>query len=248
MRSSFVLALTTVALVTSACASAPAPAVAPAPAPTTPPAPPPAPEPVATEAPKPMGPQLTATPDDKLGTAPANLGLKIGAKAPSMTLPEARGGTVKLAEVYAKGPTFVVFYRGGWCPFCNLQVHQLQAAKKDFDAKGVNIVAISVDKPTEEAKMQAKQEATFPFLSDPKLAAHKAFNVVHVPGADEKAGLAKYGVDLESYSGEKHGNFAVPAVFLVDRKGIVRFVHIDDDYKTRPSPAQLLAVVEKNKL
>lgn len=127
----------------------------------------------------------------------------------------------------------------------NLQLHELAASKADFDKKGVRLVAISVDKPDEEARTQAKNGVPFPMLSDSGLTVHKAFNVVHVPSEGEANALAGYGVDLEKHSGEKHHSFAVPAVFLVDRSGVVRFAHVDEDFKTRPSPKQLLEVVDQ---
>jgi peroxiredoxin len=134
---------------------------------------------------------------------------------------------------------------GGWCPFCNLQLHQLTLAKPEFDKRGVRIVAISVDKPSEEAKTQAKHGVPFLMLSDSTLALHEKYHVVHVPGDEEKQKLAGYKIDLSAYSGQSHGKFAVPASILVDRKGIVRFVHVDEDYKTRPSAQQLLEVVDR---
>jgi peroxiredoxin len=195
--------------------------------------------------PPPPAPALTDTAADRLGTAPTGLGLKVGAKAPDATLPGIDGKPQKLAALYKQGPTFVVFYRGGWCPFCNLQLHGLTAAKPEFDAKGIKLVAISVDSPGEAAKTQAKQGVAFPMLSDPKLVAHKAFHVVHVPGEAEAKALAGFGVDLEAYSGENHHSFAVPAIFLVDKVGKVRWQHVDEDYKARPSPAQLLEVASR---
>ena len=185
---------------------------------------------------------LAETPADKLGSAPAGLGLKVDSKAPDASLPDVSGKTIRLSALYSQAPTFVVFYRGGWCPFCNLQLHALATAKPDFDKEGLRVVAISVDKPDEEAKTTAKQGVTFPMLSDSDLATHRAFNVVHVPKEAEAKGLAKFGVDLEQYSGKSHHSFAVPAIFLVDRAGVVRWVHIDDDYKTRPSPQQMIEV------
>lgn len=190
---------------------------------------------------------LGVTPDDKLGTTPAGLGLKVGDKAPNVTLDDAAGGKKSIAELASAGPLYIVFYRGGWCPFCNLQMRELAKAKEGFSSRGVRLVAISVDVPTEEAKMQAKHEATFPFLSDPDLAAHRAFNVVHAAGPDEQKALAGYGINLSSYSGKDHKSFAVPAVFLLDRKGVVRFVHVNEDFQTRPSTAQLLGVVDRMK-
>jgi peroxiredoxin len=147
--------------------------------------------------------------------------------------------------MYAKGPTLVVFYRGGWCPFCNIQLHDLSEAKKQFDAKGITLVAISVDLPSEEAKTQAKDGVMFSMLSDPKLVAHQAFNVVKNNTDEEIKKLSGYGIELDKFSGEKHGKFAVPSVFLVDKTGTVRFAHVDSDYQTRPSPAQLLAASDK---
>lgn len=217
------------------------PAAAPAPAPAEP----------AVAAAKPMSPEppkpamvLGETPADKLGTVPEGLGLKVGSKAPDATLPDITGASQNLAALYGQGPTFVVFYRGGWCPFCNLQLHDLSQAKPEFDKRGIRIVAISVDQPGEEAKTQAKNEVAFPMLSDSDLATHKAFNVVHVLAEAEAKALAGHGVDLEKYSGQAHHSIAVPSIFLVDRAGKVRWVHVDKDYKTRPSPTQLLAVAE----
>ncbi|MGH8132950.1 MAG: peroxiredoxin-like family protein [Steroidobacteraceae bacterium] len=196
--------------------------------------------PVRADSPPPV--KLAETPAARLGTAPPGLGIPVGDKAPDATLKDISGTTRKLSDLYARGPVFIVFYRGGWCPFCNLQLHALAEAKLEFDKRGVGLVAISVDQPSQEAKTQAKHRIPFPMLSDSKLLAHKAFNVVHVPGEAEQRALTGYGVDLTAYSGESHKSFAVPSIFLIDRAGIVRFAHIDQDYRTRPSIPQMLAV------
>jgi peroxiredoxin len=188
--------------------------------------------------------KLAETPADKLGAAPAGFGLKVGDKAPDASLPDVTGKMQSLAEIFSQGPTLVIFYRGGWCPYCNLQLHDYAVNKPEFEKRGLRLVAISVDKPSEEAKTQAKHGVPFPMLSDSKLAAHQAYRVVHVPGDPEKQGLAAYHIDLAAYSGESHGDFAVPAIFLVDRNDVVRFVHVEEDYKTRPSARQMLSVAD----
>ena len=188
---------------------------------------------------------LQETPADRLGSVPSGFGLAVGTKAPNGTLPDMTGQPQRLAALYADGPVFVVFYRGGWCPFCNLQLHRLATAMPDFVKKGIRIVAISVDTPGEEAKTQAKQGVPFPMLSDSDLAVHKAFHVVHVPADAEAKALAGHGVDLEKYSGQRHHSFAVPAIFLIDRTGTIRWRHIDEDFKTRPTPAQMLDVADR---
>ena len=199
------------------------------------------------EAPAPTTPQfeLKPTPATALGTAPAGSGLAIGEAAPDATLADITGGMHELKALYASGPTLVVFYRGGWCPFCNLQLHDYSEAKSEFERRGVQIVAISVDQPSEEAKTQARDGVPFPMLSDSRLVAHRAFRVVHVPSDVERKALAGYGIDLAAFSGESHGSYAIPAIFVIDRGGAVRFAHVDEDYKTRPSAAQMLQVVDR---
>ena len=144
----------------------------------------------------PPGPVLNDTPQAKVGVLPPGLGLRVGDKAPDAEVLDLQGQPVKLAGLYAQGPVFLVFYRGGWCPFCNRQLHNLAAAKEQFDAKGLKLAAISVDRPSEEAKTQAKQGVPFPMLSDSKLAAHQAFKVVHQPGEQERGVRACRGRDL----------------------------------------------------
>jgi peroxiredoxin len=189
--------------------------------------------------------KLKMTADDKIGTAPEGLGLLVGAKAPTVSLLEIEGKEVPLADIYQQGPSLLVFYRGGWCPFCNLQLHELSESKAKFDALGVKLIAISVDVPSEEAKTKAKHNVAFTILSDSKLAAHDAFKVTKSNSEEEVKMLSGYGIDLGKYSGEKHSKFAVPSVFLVDKGGIVRFAHVDTDYQTRPSAAQLVTAVTK---
>jgi peroxiredoxin len=190
-------------------------------------------------------PVLAQPAAEKLGTAPDGFGLKVGDKAPDATLPDVTGATRNLSQLYAQRPTLLFFYRGGWCPFCNLQIHEYSAAKPEFDARGVAIVAISVDKPSEEAKTQAKQGVAFPMLSDSKLVAHEAYHVVHATTSEERQFFTTHGLDLSAYSGESHGSYAIPATFVIDRTSIVRFVHVDEDYKTRPSAKQMLEVVDR---
>jgi peroxiredoxin len=190
-------------------------------------------------------PRLHATPVDRLGTMPDGFGLRVGDRAPDAMLVDLTGTTRQLSQLYAAGPVFVVFYRGGWCPFCNLQLHELAAAVPEFDRRRIAIAAISVDVPSEQAKSQARDGVPFAMLSDPELIAHRGFRVVHVADAAQQARLAGLGIDLHGYSGTDHHSFAIPSVFLVDRSATIRFAHVDDDYETRPSARQLLEIADR---
>src|SRR5262249_7660589 len=123
---------------------------------------------------------LAPTPAAALGTAPAGLGLHVGQEAPDAKLADVTGASHSLKARYGSGPTLVMFYRGGWCPFCNLQLHEYSEAKGEFERRGVQIVAISVDQPSAEAKTQMRHGVPFLMLSDSRLDAHRAFHVVHV--------------------------------------------------------------------
>jgi peroxiredoxin len=108
----------------------------------------------------------------------------------------------------------------------------------------VTPTVISVDQADEAARTKTSYEIPFPVLSDPNLAAHRAYRVVHEVGSAEYARLASFGIDLERASGRKHHAVAVPALFVVDAAGVVRWAHADPDYKVRPSVAQLLGVLD----
>lgn len=139
----------------------------------------------------------------------------------------------------------LVFYRGGWCPFCNYQIRQLTEAYPQYRERGVTPVAISVDRPEEAAKTRATYEIPFPVLSDPDLAAHRAYRVMHEVDDAERERLAGFGMDIERASGRDHHVIAIPSVFVVDAEGVVRWAHADPDYRVRPSNEQILAALDR---
>ncbi|MBI2375699.1 MAG: AhpC/TSA family protein [Deltaproteobacteria bacterium] len=187
----------------------------------------------------------TRSPEPKqLGTLPPDIGIAVGQRAPDAVLRDANGQAVQLRDLVAKGPILLVFYRGGWCPFCNFQIHELTSAFPELERRGVTPVAVSVDRIEEAAKTKATYTILFPVLSDPELAAHRAFRIVHHADEAEVARLKGFGFDVERSSGRDHHDFAIPSVFVIDRDGLVRWAHADADYKVRPSTAQLLAAID----
>jgi peroxiredoxin len=189
---------------------------------------------------------LTEAPADVLGTREDGLGLPVGAAIPQFEIQDFRGEVFSSTAINDAN-TLVVFYRGGWCPFCNFQIRELSQSHDKFKALGVSLVAISVDQPDAAAVTRNAYEVPFPVLSDPDLKAHEAFNVVlqlDATGVARVARVAKYGHDIEKWSGKDHHKMAVPAVFLI-RDGKVAWGHVARDYKTRPSTEQLLTVVKK---
>lgn len=195
----------------------------------------------------PSGPRMKdtqATDAARLGTLPKEIGIPVGDRAPAATVRDANGDEVALADLIADGPTLVVFYRGGWCPFCNFQIRELTTAFPKFSERGVTPVTISVDQIEEAAKTRDNYTIPFPVLSDPDLAAHRAFRVMHKADDAEVEQLKGFGMDIEQSSGRDHHHFAIPSIFLIDKAGVVRWAHADLDYKVRPTIEQLLAAID----
>lgn len=192
--------------------------------------------------------EYAETPVDRLGKLPAGVGIPVGGQVPAVDATDIDGGRVALGDLIANGPILLVFYRGGWCPYCNFEVHELTKAYPEYRKRRVTPVAVSVDKPDEASKTEATYVIPFPVLSDSDLAVHQAFRVVHRADEAEVAKLKGYGMDIERSSGKEHHAFAVPALFLIDRQGVVRWAHADPDYATRPRTQQILAAIDAAKL
>lgn len=191
-------------------------------------------------------PDLNVTNTNNLGTLDDGVGLTVGTKVPSFTTRNHLGKKVSFDSLKSNGPLMVVFYRGGWCPYCNRQIRQLTESFADFKQRSVLPVLISVDKPEAAALASRTYEIPFPVLSDPDLVVHDLF---HVTMELDKALIPKYkeyGIDIEQWSGKKHHKFAVASVFLINKKGVVIWSHSANDYTTRPSVKQLLMVIDKH--
>ncbi len=208
----------------------------------------PAPSTSAAPAARPKLKETTAPPEARVGVLAPGTGIPVGEKVPDGHGRDLDGKDVTLASLYAKGPVLLAFYRGGWCPFCNAEIHALTVAYPEYQKRGVTPVAVSVDTPDAEAKMKATYAIPFPVLSDADAKMLEAFHVVNKVEGAELAKMKSFGVDLEGYSGKTHHEIAIPSLFLVDRTGVVRWAHSDPDFKVRPSTAQILAAIDAAKL
>jgi peroxiredoxin len=136
------------------------------------------------------------------------------------------------------------FYRGGWCPFCNSQIHGVTEAYPGFRARGITPVFLSAERPDEAARLSTAYEVPFPILSDPDIAALRAFRVTYRLEGEELRELARFGIDLERTSGRDHHTIAIPSIFLIWH-GVIRWAHSDPDFTVRPSPEQLFEVLDE---
>lgn len=162
-----------------------------------------------------------------------------GERIPEVTLRDQQGRTVDLKKIVAEKPSVLVFYRGGWCPFCVKQLSGLQEIKPFLDSKGYQIIAISTDSPESLKTSAGKEKLDYTLLSDADGSVAKQFGIAF------KAPEKYLGLLAKSTAGQNvEGLLPVPSVFILNRQGVIRFEYINPDFKERISPALLKAVAE----
>jgi peroxiredoxin len=168
--------------------------------------------------------------------------LKVGDKAPDFELPGASGKKVKLSELLARGPVVVTWYRGGWCPYCNIALRGFHKSLPEIRAAGASLVAISPETPDNSMTTTEKNHLDFDVLSD------RGNKVAHAYGVAYKiprviAEQFKGRLDLAKYNGDDSGTLPLGATYVIDREGIIRYAFVDADYRKRAEPAEVIAVL-----
>ncbi len=165
--------------------------------------------------------------------------LLVGETIPDVSLLTMDGKTVSLRAEVSKKPTLLVFYRGGWCPFCNKQLADLRTMQPDMDRLGYQMIAISTDAPAGLKATYEKNELTYTLLSDADVAVGQAFGLAFKApvGYSETLTKASNGKNVDKL-------LPVPAVFVLDTQGKIRYEHINPNFKERVSGKVLKAVVE----
>jgi len=176
--------------------------------------------------------------------APDADALSVGDPAPEVVLRTANDQPFNLADAYAARPTMVIFYRGGWCPYCNEHLKEVAEVQQQIRDMGLRILAISPDRPLQLKKTLRKHDLPYQLLSDSDMTAAEAFGVAFEVGAPTLQKYDEYGIDLEEASGHDHHKLPVPSVYIVDTAGVIRFAHSNPDYKVRLSKQDMLAAAE----
>ena len=175
-------------------------------------------------------------------------GLTVGTAAPDFTAPAYDGKTVTLSELYKKGPVVLIFYRGAWCPYCNLHLKSFQTRLSDLQKLGASVVAVSVDKPEYGTKVVKEGLIDFPVVSDSQTDILKAYNVIYQVPADLAAKYrVAYKIDLEAHSGRADHVIAVPATYVIDSSGKIVFAYANADYKVRTQPEEVIEFLTNHK-
>jgi peroxiredoxin len=170
---------------------------------------------------------------------------QVGEKAPAFTLKNPQGQEVSLESVLAKGPVVLTWYRGGWCPYCNLSLAALQKALPEINAAGGQIIALTPELPDPASTTQSKHQLTFTVLTDLNHGVAKAYGTL-IRLTPEVAALYREKFGLTKFNGPAAGEDALPlaATYVIDRTGVIRWSFLHPDYRQRAEPADIVQALK----
>lgn len=172
--------------------------------------------------------------------------LKPGDLAPDFTLPDATGKTVKLSERLKDGPVVLKFYRGGWCPYCNLELRAYQKALPELAAVGAQLIAVSPESPDNSLSTKEKNALAFSIVTDHGGGIAGEYRLAFKLSPELEAIYRARGRDLGEWN-EGDWTLPVPGTFVIGRDRRVALAHVDADYRSRLEPSEAIAAVRKIK-
>ncbi|MFE3857928.1 peroxiredoxin-like family protein [Streptomyces griseorubiginosus] len=174
----------------------------------------------------------------------AERALAVGAQAPLFHLPSATGEAVSLAGLLRTGPVVLTFYRGAWCPYCNIALRTLQQHHGEITARGAGLVAVSPQIPDESLSLTEKHQLAFSVLSDVGSDTAKQYGLAFDLPDDLATVYDTFGFDLQRVNGGHPRTLPLPATYVIDRESVIRWAFVDADYTKRAEPADILAALD----
>lgn len=168
----------------------------------------------------------------------------VGDQAINFDLPNVKGGTLSLRTTLLEGPVVLSFYRGSWCPFCNLELNALQTRLPEITARGARLIAISPEKPDASMSHAEKLNLEFDVLCD--AGNQTAWNYGLIMTVPEKLRplYLQWGIDLPAANGDESYELPVPATYVIARSGEIRAAYVNKDYTKRMEPADIIAALD----
>ena len=171
--------------------------------------------------------------------------LNVGDSAPDFTLPNAAGDPVALASLLKKGPVVVVFYRGHWCPYCNVNLTMMQAeALPAIETMDGTLVAISPELPDNSLTMQEKNHLGFDILSDQGSQIAEQFGIVYTLSKELQPLYRDYGIDLPKLNGDNTHRLPLAATYIIDTHGTIAYAYLNTDYSQRAEPRDVVQALK----
>lgn len=168
-------------------------------------------------------------PEDPFEVTP----LLVGSSVPDVMVRNMDDRERSLVDLVSQQPTLIIFYRGGWCPYCNTHLAELSAIEDDIYDLGYQILAISPDQPGFLSESMEEQDLEYTLLSDSPMEVARAFGVAYREDDETVAQLKSSGMDVVERSGHEHQQLPVPAVFIADTSGNIQFQYANPDYQER---------------
>lgn len=169
--------------------------------------------------------------------------LKAGDTAPDFLLPDATGRKISLYETLKQSPTILVFYRGGWCPYCNLELRAYQRLLPEIRKAGAQLIAISPQTPDASLSTQEKNALVYPVLSDTGNAAAKAFGILFDMPAYLSELYANFGNDLTKINAAGTWALPLPATYIIGQDGKILKAFVETDYRLRMEPQEAMQTI-----
>lgn len=171
--------------------------------------------------------------------------LKVGETLPAIRLPNATGQTVAIQDLLTSGPVVISFYRGGWCPYCNLELKALQDKLPEIKALGAQLVAISPETPDASLSTAEKNELEFEVLSDEGNQVAKSLGLVFTLPEELRPIYSQFGIDIPAHNGNTTFELPLPATYVIATDGTVALAFADPDYTQRLEPSKVIDAIKE---
>jgi peroxiredoxin len=170
--------------------------------------------------------------------------LKTGEKIPELLYTAADGRSFNLNNAVKEKPTILIYYRGGWCPFCSKHLMSLQEIEPELLELGYNLIAVSPDKPEKILENISDKKLNYTLISDSKMTEAQKLGIAFKVDEETIKKYKDYEIDLEEAAGQDHNMLPVPAVFIIGTDEVIKFSYVNPDYKVRLDEESLLAAAK----
>lgn len=176
--------------------------------------------------------------DDLMKNSPA--GLSVGVKAPDFTLEDATLNKINLYKELENGPIILVFYRGEWCPYCNIELSAYQKELKEIQKYGGKLIAISPQMPNASLTMQEKHKLKFNVLSDIGNQISNKYKLTYQLQDYLIEAFKSMGIPLPDFNGDESWQLPIPATYIINREGFIEFAFTNPDHTKRANPVEVI--------
>lgn len=187
---------------------------------------------------------IMSTTGDLVKTGISKQSLKEGDMIPEFKLPNAKGENVDASDLTSGGPAVISFYRGGWCPYCNLELKALQNSLPEIKDLGAKLVAITPETPDNSMTTSEKNNLEFEVLSDKGNEVARKFGLVFNLAEELKPIYDAFGIDIKGHNGDESFTLPMPATYVVDKNGKIIKSFVSEDHTQRMEPSEVISALK----